>query len=344
MNDSATQSAPDSGRTLAEVLRDLLATELELRETREKLRASEEAAEQSQKRSRDLIDGLGPSMFVGLMTPQGILIEANRPALAAAGLQPDDVLGQPFEETYWWAYSLSVQQQLRKAIDRAAGGEASRYDVQVRGAQHQLVDIDFSLQPLRNDAGEVVFLAPSASVITERKATENALRESNEKFQLLVDNITDAFWIRSADMREVHYISPAFERIWGRSAESLRANPHQWSDFTVPEDRERALAAFAALRADAPSLDIEYRIVRPDGDIRWIRARDRHRHLRAHAGGRHSARKRGTLLGRVPACTDRRRPSVARRTVAQGQPRPVRAGRIFRIRIARPHLPGHHRS
>src|SRR5674476_534912 len=79
---------------------------------------AEEAARQSQKRLRDLIDGLGPSMFVGLMTPQGILIEANRPALAAAGLKLEDVLGKPFEETYWWAYSQEVQQQLREAIAR----------------------------------------------------------------------------------------------------------------------------------------------------------------------------------------------------------------------------------
>jgi PAS domain S-box-containing protein len=273
MNDNRGTSAVHGERTPAELVRALRAAELELRKAQDKLRASEEAAQQSQKRLRDLIDGLGPAMFVGLMTPQGILIEANRPALAAAGLRPEDVLGKPIEDTYWWAYSRDVQQQLREAIARAARGEASRYDVQVRVAEHQLIDVDFSIQPVRDEAGEVVSLVPSASVITERTRTENALRESNEKFQLLADHITDAFWIRSADMRVVHYVSPAFERIWGRSAASLRANPHQWSDFTVPEDRERAVAAFAALTGDTPSLDIEYRIVRPGGEIRWIRAR-----------------------------------------------------------------------
>jgi PAS domain S-box-containing protein len=207
------------------------------------------------------------------MTPQGVLIEANRPALAAAGLKPEDVLGKPFEETYWWAYSPDVQQQLREAIARAVQGQASRYDVQVRAAENHLIDIDFSLQPVCDETGEVVFLVPSASVITERKQMENALRESNEKFQQLTDNITDAFWIRSPDMREVHYISPAFERIWGRSAESLYASPHQWTDFVLPEDLERVVVAFAALTGDRPSVDIEYRIVRPDGEIRWVRAR-----------------------------------------------------------------------
>ncbi len=201
------------------------------------------------------------------------MLEANRPALAAAGLKPEDVLGKPFEETYWWAYSREVQQQLREAIVRAARGEASRYDVRVRTGEDHFIDVDFSLQPLRDETGAVAFLVPSASVITGRKQTENDLRESNEKFHLLADNITDAFWIRSPDMREVHYISPAFERIWGRSAASAFSHHRRWVDFVLPEDRARVQAAFATLMADAASLDIEYRIVRPDGEIRWIRAR-----------------------------------------------------------------------
>ena len=252
----------------------LLSEALEkLRLSEEARRQAEEAAQRSQKRLRDVIDGLGRSIFVGLMTPQGVLIEANRPALAAAGLKPEDVLGRPFEETYWWAYSPEVQRQLHEAIARAARGEASRYDVQVRVAEGHLIDVDFSLQPLRDETGEVVFLVPSANVITERKQMENALRDSDEQFRQLAANINDAFWIRSPDMREVHYISPAFEQIWGRSAKSLQANPAEWADFIVPEDRKRVADAFAALTKDVPSLDMEYRIVRPDGEIRWVRAR-----------------------------------------------------------------------
>jgi two-component system sensor histidine kinase/response regulator len=74
-------------------------------------------------------------------------------------------------------------------------------------------------------------------------------------------------------MQKVHYVSPAFERIWGRPAETLYSAPEQWADFTLPEDRERVVAAFAGLTRDVPSLDIEYRIVRPGGEIRWVRVR-----------------------------------------------------------------------
>jgi diguanylate cyclase (GGDEF)-like protein/PAS domain S-box-containing protein len=112
--------------------------------------------------------------------------------------------------------------------------------------------------------------------VAERKQAEEALRESNEKFNQLADNITDAFWIRSPDMRVVQYVSPAFERIWGRSMKSLYTNPHQWVDFILPEDRARVSDAFAKFAEEAQRLDIEYRIVRPDGEIRWIRVRGFH--------------------------------------------------------------------
>jgi len=175
---------------------------------------AEEAAQRSQKRLRDLIDGLGPSMFVGLMTPQGILIEANRPALAAAGLKAEDVLGKPFEETYWWAYSQEVQQQLREAIARAARGEASRYDVQVRAAENHLIDIDLSLQPLRDETGEVVFLVPSASDITERKRAEESLRLQSAALNAAADAI-----IITDRAGGVEWFNPAFTQLTGYSAE-----------------------------------------------------------------------------------------------------------------------------
>ena len=108
---------------------------------------------------------------------------------------------------------------------------------------------------------------------SQREDLLAALQESDEKFRQLVDNITDVFWIRSPDLKELHYLSPGCERIWGRSAASLRENPQQWADFILPEDRERVLRAFAALKADQSSVDLEYRIVRPDGEVRWVRVR-----------------------------------------------------------------------
>jgi PAS domain S-box-containing protein len=139
----------------------------------------------SEQRLRNVIDGLGPQMFVGLMTPDGKLIEANQSALAAAGLKAEDVLGKPFEETYWWSYSEPIQRQLRDAIERAARGEPSRYDVEVRAAENQFIVIDFMLQPLSDETGKVTFLVPSGNVITDRKRAEEKVQQNLERIRAL---------------------------------------------------------------------------------------------------------------------------------------------------------------
>jgi len=234
---------------------------------------AEEALRASKQRLRDLIDGLGVSMMVGLITPDGILVEANASALATMGLRPGDALGQPLVDLPWFRYSAEAQQQLREAITRGSRGEPSRYDMTIRGTCGQLIEVDFALNLVRDDSGKIVFLVPSGNVITERKQAESAMRESNEKFSQLADNLADAFWIRSPDMSEVQYISPAFEKIWGRTVASLQANPHEWSDFIFAEDRARVVAAFNGLSVVAPGLDLEYRIVRPSGEIRWVQVR-----------------------------------------------------------------------
>src|ERR1700679_903552 len=89
--------------------------------------------------------------------------------------------------------------------------------------------------------------------ITDAKLTEQTLRESEKKFRQLADNITDVFWmtshditgvfwLTSPDLKTIHYISPGYALIWGRSPESLHANPHQWVETILPEQRERVFA------------------------------------------------------------------------------------------------------
>jgi len=128
-----------------------------------------EAREELRKReqySRNILDSL--FILAGLMTPDGILIEANKTALEIAGLKREDVLGKPFEEAYWWSYSESVKQQLRDAIRRAGKGETVRYDVAVRVGKDRFITIDFCLQPLFDEMGKVIYLVPSAMDITKR--------------------------------------------------------------------------------------------------------------------------------------------------------------------------------
>ncbi|TDU66453.1 PAS domain S-box-containing protein [Prosthecobacter fusiformis] len=138
----------------------------------------------------------------------------------------------------------------------------------------QLFTDEASGQPLR--------MVGTAHDITESQRAEEARRDSEDKFRQLVDNMTDVFWITSADSQSVHFISAAYQQIWGRSPESLCSNPNQWLESIVPEDQERVSTLFATLHTDAPKVSCEYRIHQPDGSIRWIH--DRGFQIRDSAG------------------------------------------------------------
>ncbi|MEP6489371.1 PAS domain S-box protein [Microcoleus vaginatus GB2-A3] len=107
--------------------------------------------------------------------------------------------------------------------------------------------------------------------ISDRKKTEAALKESEERFRQLAENIESVFWMINVQPQEIIYISPGYEKIWGRSCADLYANGRFFADSLHPEDRERVIANLT--RRIASEDEIEYRIVRPDGKIRWIRDR-----------------------------------------------------------------------
>jgi PAS domain S-box-containing protein len=100
------------------------------------------------------------------------------------------------------------------------------------------------------------------------------LRASEERFRQVAENIQDVFFIQTADYSQMLYVSPAYEQIWGRPCSSLYENSTAWTDAIHPDDKEpvRTETQWDAGGTSANG-SIEYRIVRPDGVIRWILAR-----------------------------------------------------------------------
>jgi len=118
-------------------------------------------------------------------------------------------------------------------------------------------------------AGQRHFFAIQEDITASQREKE-ALRASEEKFRQMADHITDVFWMTSPDLKVIHYVSPGYEPIWGRSPEGLYANPHQWIEAILPEDRAQVFAVFSGLKENEPQVSVEFRIVRPDGTIRWV--------------------------------------------------------------------------
>jgi PAS domain S-box-containing protein len=107
--------------------------------------------------------------------------------------------------------------------------------------------------------------------ITDRKQAEEALRVSEERLREIAETISQFFFIRTAATGEFIYISPAYERIWGRPCESLRENPQIWLEAIHPDDLDYVLHSYAH-QSESQITRREYRIIRPDGAIRWISA------------------------------------------------------------------------
>lgn len=106
----------------------------------------------------------------------------------------------------------------------------------------------------------------------ERRLTEYALKESENRFQQLASVVQQVFWMMSPDGAQFVYVSPAFERVWGRSCEDLLERPAIWIESIHPDDRTRLRRAIGML-SQGMEYNLEFRIVRLDGDIRWIRDR-----------------------------------------------------------------------
>ncbi len=107
--------------------------------------------------------------------------------------------------------------------------------------------------------------------ITERQRTEEALREREEKFHQVADNIQEIFWMVDAVTQQAIYVNPAFEHITGRTVASLLDSPLSYREIIHPDDRGRVLSRLEEA-ARTGSLKEEFRIVRPDGTIRWVGA------------------------------------------------------------------------
>jgi PAS domain S-box-containing protein len=108
--------------------------------------------------------------------------------------------------------------------------------------------------------------------IAKRKIVERSLRESEERFRQLAENIQEVFWITDPSKSQMLYVSPTYERIWGRAAKDLIARPHEWMEAIHPEDRERVVQS-ALTNQTQGTYDETYRIVRLDGEVRWIHDR-----------------------------------------------------------------------
>jgi len=144
-----------------------------------------------------------------------------------------------------------------------------RYEVGIVRKDGKNRRLEMVATAIRNPDGSVRTMGQVLD-ITDRKEAESSLRESEERFRELAENIREVFWLFDWKAQQVLYVSPAYEDIWGRSTQDLYNRYEEWGQSIHPDDVPYAEASFNKILETGGGEDREYRIVRPDGTVRWI--------------------------------------------------------------------------
>ena len=202
-----------------------------------------EALRESERKARAIFD-LAHG-FMGLLTPEGRLLEANRTALDFAGRALAEVEGQYFWEGPWWAHSEQVRGQVREAVARAARGELVRLEVTQVAVDTSLHVTDLSIKPILDEAGRVALLLPEGWDITEEKVARRELERSEERFQKLFDESPFMMVVADWDTGRFVAVNRAYCERTGRRKEDLLGRTPQELSLVghSPEGRARLMAS-----------------------------------------------------------------------------------------------------
>jgi PAS domain S-box-containing protein len=228
---------------------------------------AEEALRESEERFRQLAENIHDLFWI--KTPDFKRVLYLSPAFQSmSGRSPEqryqDQDYQPFLD------SIVPEDRERMAEIMRRGAEAE-FEIEFRilrpdGSVRWIRDRGF---PIRDQSGQIYRVAGIANDITERKIAEEALRESEERFRQLTENIREVFWLRSPDLKQLLYVSPMYEKVCGRTRESLYAAGPEL--VVHPEDRPRVIETMK--NHAGREFEVEYRIITSDGEVRWLRDR-----------------------------------------------------------------------
>jgi PAS domain S-box-containing protein len=205
---------------------------------------------------------------VGVQDQNGLVVYANRKLCEMLGYSRKELLGRPVTD-FLDARNESI---LDAQLSERRRGSATSYGLSWLTKHGGELRTIMSPTPILDAEGAYQGTFAVTTDITERRQSERALRESEQRLRLMADTVEDVFWITDWISHRTLFVSQAYERVWGRTAESLYQSPTGWADAIHPDDRERAWEEFVGLE-ERDRYDEEYRVIRPDGSLRWIRDR-----------------------------------------------------------------------
>lgn len=194
-----------------------------------------------------------------ILNDQGICLEANPAALALFGTERPEFVGCPIQK-----FCLPASGS-ENTGDPLLGGTSGHCEIELVRRNGEPIFVEYTVKANYLPGRHVAVLRD----VSARRQAQVALRESNERYGQMADNIQEIFWMIDAATKQVISVNEAFKTITGRSADALRENPTSYQELFHPEDRVRVLTRLEEA-AVSGQIDEEFRIIRPDRAVRWV--------------------------------------------------------------------------
>jgi two-component system cell cycle sensor histidine kinase/response regulator CckA len=229
------------------------------------LKMAEEAVRESEARLRAIFEHA--PVGITMVDPTGRFLQTNPAFQAIVGYSAAELQSMTFQQITH-PEDLPDNLQLLKEF---LANQRQYYSLEKRYIRKdgKIVWVNLMKSRLQNAQGEPRVIGTVLD-ITARKQAEEALRESEQRFRLMAKTIQDVLWISTPSLDNMIYVSPAYEKVWGRSCEELYESPRSFLDAIHQEDRNQAQALMMTHQSRGLEFSQEYRIIKPDGSMSWI--------------------------------------------------------------------------
>lgn len=204
--------------------------------------------------------------LLGVIDDEGILREVDDRSLAIAKTQRGEVVGRPFADGPWWNYDPAVAARVREAIRKAFDGEVVRFDLSLSADGDEGVMIDFMIAPVLDGDGKIEYLIWSGVDIRERVKMEQEQRSATRRLEMALRAGGMAAWewtpTKSIWMPELYDLLGVDQK--------EEASTELFFSMVHPEDIDELKTTWTSAVNRSDVYDAEFRIIRPDGEIRWI--------------------------------------------------------------------------
>ena len=222
---------------------------------------AEKAILESEAKYKELIEQASDGIFIS--NKDGKYIDVNSSACRMLGYTKEELLKMSGTDILYYPEDIS---NLHISYDALKAGKSYIRETTLRRKDNTALEVESNSKMISD--GRFIGIVRD---LTERKKVAEEILTSKRQFQNLVENITGVYWVNNLETHETIYISPSYETIWGSSCEELIENPAAFLNSIHPDDKVRVMEVYETL-AQTMKANLSYRIIRPDGETRWISA------------------------------------------------------------------------